>query len=97
MWEVLYHDLVGQVGGPIGAFVLVSGWLAAFGLGRGIFFFYSELSSERKLNQELNNKMMEQANAYRESVNGLQKIIDEYQDKENWRELITTLNSKPKD
>jgi len=96
MWEAFYHDLVGQVGGPIGAFVLVSGWLAACGLGRATFFFYTELSSERKLNQELNTRMMEQASAFKESVDGLQKIIDEYQEAKNWQAIIDTLTSKLK-
>lgn len=90
--ELIYKDLIAQVpGGVIGLIVWGSGWFLSYGLFRGLRFLYSELSTEREKVQKLNDSNAEQAKKYEQSVSELTKIIDDYQEKENWQKVITTL------
>ena len=81
MWETLYGDLVKQLGGPVGAIALASGWLAAYGLYRVCRFLYSELSKEKDRNDEINKQIMEMSSEFNKTTAELNRTIQHFQDR----------------
>lgn len=81
MWETIYGDLVTQLGGPVGAIALVSGWLCSYGLYRVCRFLYSELSKEKARNDEINKQIMAMSNEFNKTTSELNRTIQHFQDR----------------
>ena len=88
MWETIYKDLVSQLGGPIGAFTWVSGWVMFAGSLRLSLFLYTEWQRERDRQTAVNDKIMLMAGEFSKTIQELTKQLDTMQERQTLQDTL---------